>query len=216
MKKIISFDLDGTLINSSYADLVWLKGLPTIFAKEKEISFEHAQEYLLKEYNAIGDERVEWYDIDFWFKKYKLHYSWKQLLDDYKNAIEPYPEVPEVLKRLSKNYTLILSSNAKREFIDIEVTESTIKPYFSHIFSSISDFHQVKKETKFYRKICNTLRIDRHELIHIGDNKTFDYVLPKKIGIQSFYLDRNRKNKEENSVSNLKEFEDKLKELCIF
>ena len=210
MIKIVSFDLDGTLIKSTYADLVWLEGLPKIFAQEKEVSFGYAKQYLQNEYDKIGDKRVEWYDIEFWFQYYRLQYSWRKLLKNYKKFIETYPEVPEVLKRLYKKYKLIIISNAKKEFIEIELKETKLRNYFTNIFSSISDFHKVKKVTDFYSMICDKLEVNPKELIHIGDNKEFDYIIPKNLGILSLYLDRKKTNRGEFIVHNLKEFEEKL------
>ena len=59
MTAIISFDLDGTLMKSTYADVVWLEGLPSIYAREKRVPFEQAKTYLQQEYDTIGDNRVE-------------------------------------------------------------------------------------------------------------------------------------------------------------
>lgn len=210
MIKIVSFDLDGTLIKNTYADKVWLEGLPKIFAQEKKISFENALQYLQNEYDKIGDNKVEWYDIEFWFHQYQLQYSWKKLLENYKKYIDTYPEVLDVLKRLYKKYTLIIISNAKREFIKIELKETNIRKYFSNVFSSISDFHKVKKVTDFYSMICDKLEVNPNEIIHIGDNMEFDYTIPKNLGIISFYLDRNRINTGDFIVYNLKDLEKKL------
>jgi len=210
MKKIISFDLDGTLIKSTYADLVWLEGLPKIYAQEKEISFRYAKQYLQNEYDKIGDNKVEWYDIEFWFQHYHLQYSWRKLLENYKYAIETYPEVPEVLKRLYNKYILIIISNAKKEFIEMELRETKLRKYFTNIFSSTSDFQKVKKVTDFYSMICDKLEVEPKELIHIGDNRKFDYTIPKNLGILSLYLDRKKINRGKFIVHDLKEFEKKL------
>jgi len=33
MKKIVSFDLDGTLVDAGYGDVVWNHGIPEEYAK---------------------------------------------------------------------------------------------------------------------------------------------------------------------------------------
>ena len=210
MLKIISFDLDGTITKSTYADLVWLEGLPKVYAKEKGINLEKARHYLKKEYDNIGENRAEWYDLEYWFSRFHLHYNWRYLLEQYKYAIETFPEVPGVLRRLYKKYDLIIISNAKREFIEIELKKTNLRKYFTSVFSSTSDFHKVKKVTDFYSMICNKLEINPKEIIHIGDHEEFDYKIPKNLEITSFYLNRNKTCKGEFIVHDLKEFEERI------
>lgn len=215
MINIVSFDLDGTLITNKFADLVWLEGLPELYAKEYSIDIKKAKKYLKKEYDKIGDNRIEWYDLSYWFKRLKLKSNWKDLLYKYKDAIRIYPDVSNVLQKLYEKFDLIITSNAKREFIDIELKETKLKKYFNHIFSSTSDFHEVKKISDFYLMICNTLEIIPNELIHIGDHKKFDYLIPKKVGIISFHLDRTRSTYGDFIVSDLNEFEEKINNLVM-
>lgn len=213
MIKFISFDLDGTLMKSTYADLVWLEGLPKFYAKEKEIDIEKAKQYLKKEYDEIGDNRVEWYDLEYWFNHFNLKNDWRDLLEKYRYAIEPFPEVPNVLRRLYQKYELIIISNAKREFIEIELQETELRKYFTFVFSSTSDFHKVKKVPEFYKMICNKISINPDEMIHIGDHKEFDYTIPMKLGIQSFYLNRKKTTKGEYIVYDLEEFEERINKI---
>ena len=207
---MISFDLDGTLIKSTYADLVWLEGLPQIYAEEKGISIEQAKQLLINEYDNIGDDQVQWYDISYWFERFHLKYQWKDLLIDYQDAIEPYVEARDIVQQLSKEYTLIILSNAKQEFINIELQKSELQPYFTWIFSSISNFHQVKKVGEFYKMICKKIGIHPSELIHVGDHYTYDYSIPKSIGITAFYLDREKKQTGEDVIFDLNEFKEKI------
>ena len=213
MIKVISFDLDGTLMKGTYADLVWLEGLPKVYAKEKNIEFEKAKRYLQQMYDEVGDNKVEWYDLEYWFNRFNLGSHWKDLLEQYKYAIELYSEAPTVLKRLKEKYDLIITSNAKREFIEIELEETNLRTFFTAVFSSTSDFHKVKKVADFYTMVCQNLNIHTTEMIHIGDHKEFDYIIPKNIGIHSFYLNRKKINNEEYVVYDLKEFEEKIKSM---
>ena len=44
--KIISFDVDGTLVNLEYNDLIWFKEIPELVAKKKKINFEKSLKYV--------------------------------------------------------------------------------------------------------------------------------------------------------------------------
>lgn len=191
MEKIISFDMDGTLIHQSFADAVWLEGLPTRYAQHQGISFLKAQKILIKEYTKIGPEAIEWYDLNYWHKKLGLDDDWKSLLDAYRDKITLYPEVSMVLHTLKKNYNLIIISNAAREFLAIELEATNLTHYFSHIFSAVTDFKKTKKDITVYQQICKNLSMEPSHIIHVGDDYCFDYLTPKKIGMLAFYLNRN-------------------------
>ena len=143
-------------------------------------------------------------------EKYELAYLLikqnPELLEKYKYAIEAFPEVTNVLEKLHNKYDIILISNAKREFIEIELEVSKLKKFFSLIFSSTTDFNMVKKVSDFYLMICNKMGVNPKQIIHVGDHKEFDYNIPKKLGIKSFYLNRERTDKGKFIVHDLKEF----------
>ena len=65
MIKIISFDLDGILVKTTFAEKVWLEGLPKLYAKEKKIPIKHAKQYIYKQYEKIDNDRKEQYDIEW-------------------------------------------------------------------------------------------------------------------------------------------------------
>jgi len=210
MIKVISFDFDGTIVTHKFADDFWLEGVPKLYAKQNHLSLKAAQRYLLEEYDKIGDKRIEWYDPAYWFNRFKIDSDWNSLLKQYQQSVEIYPDVVPVLKRLSQSYPLIISSNAKREFIDTQLDFSDLKQYFIHIFSSTSDFHTVKKVTDFYGMICKKLSIKPQEMVHVGDHKEFDYLSPQKLGITAFYLDRNKTSTGPYTVHTLSQFEERL------
>ena len=68
----------------------------------------------------------------------------------------------------------------------------------------------VKKVTEFYSMICDKMNIHPYEMIHIGDHEEFDYNIPKKLGITSFHLDREKTNEGDFIVYDLKEFEERI------
>ena len=63
MKKVISFDLDGTLVHGRFGDMVWHHGIPEKYSQKYGVPFEEAQRLILEEYEAIGDSNLLWYDV---------------------------------------------------------------------------------------------------------------------------------------------------------
>ena len=210
MIKIISFDFDGTIAKHTFADAFWLEGVPALYAQQHHLDVETAKKHLFEEYEKIGDNRIEWYDPGYWFDRFNLQTDWKKMLLSYRNNVEIYPEVPSVLKRLAKQFRLIISSNAKKEFIDVQLRQAKLTSYFDNVFSSTSDFHTVKKVTDFYTMVCHKLNISPREMIHIGDHEEFDYLSPQKIGITSYYLDREKQVRGRHIVSDLTQFEQEI------
>ena len=208
--KVISFDLDGTLVTDVFSQIVWHQGIPELYAKKYGGGLDEVKSFIFKEYSKVGDKAIEWYDINHWLQFFDLDDHWEKLLKKFKNHITVYPEVIEVLSSLSHSYKLIITSNAAREFLDTEIEETNISLYFDNIFSATSDFKEVKKTKDFYLKICNLLHIKPDQIIHVGDHFEFDYLIPQNLGIRSFYLDRKGEKKGTNIVKDLKEFEKKL------
>lgn len=186
----ISFDLDGTLVDSEFTELVWHQGIPEFYAQREGLDLSKAQELVLREYRKMGDGVLEWYDIGYWFNYLGLPGGWEDLLEKYSNKVRVYPEVHEVLSRLRERYSLIVLSNAAREFIEVEMREGELAGYFERVVSATSDFGLVKKSPEFYRRICEILGVCPQELVHVGDHWEFDYEIPKGMGIVAFYLDR--------------------------
>jgi HAD superfamily hydrolase (TIGR01549 family) len=189
--KVFSFDVDGTLVSQGFADCVWLQGIPEAYAEKEGLSFEQAFEFVRSEYDKIGENRIEWYKIDYWLRKFGLGITREELFRKYEGEIKIYEEVESVLKVLKEEgYKLVVSSNAATEFLDFQI--HTIKKFFSRIFSATSDCGEVKKSNGFYARVCGILDVKPQEVVHIGDHWIFDFVNPRKIGMNAYYLDRKR------------------------
>ncbi len=158
----------------------------------------------------MGEGAIEWYDIKYWFQFFKLEKSWKDLMLQYADKIRTYPDVDDLLNRLKEKFPIILTSNAGREFIDIEMEVTGLGKYFNYIFSATSDFGQVKKTAGFYRRICEVLGVHPHEIVHIGDHYEFDYLAPRSLGIHAFYLDRSGEKNGDFIISDLRDLEKRL------
>ncbi len=210
MPKIISFDMDGTLVDSSFTDWVWMVGLPKLYAEKEGLPFEKAKLYVVSQYEKVGEGAIEWYDIKYWLRFFQLGQDWRSLLLSYVDKIHVYEDVDHLLDRLKDRYSLILTSNAGKEFIEIEMKATGLGKYFQYLFSATSDYRMVKKTVDFYRHICDVLHVTPQEIIHIGDHYEFDYLVPTSIGIQAFFLDRTGREKGEHVLHSLEELERKI------
>ena len=212
-KTLVSFDLDGTLTDISFVDSVWLDAIPREYAAKNGLAFEEARNIVTKEYGEIGRERLEWYDLGYWIQKFKLDICPRDVLISLQHKIRVFPEVPEVLDGLKRaNLRLVIVTNARREFADLELERTRISPYFDGVFSSTSDFRLIKKTPKLFRKICDLCNVDPEEVVHVGDEELFDYKVPSKIGITAFFLDRTRKHSGTFVIHSLKELNRKLQD----
>ena len=225
MPKFISFDMDGTLIASDYTDWVWGHGIPTLYAEKTGLPFEEAKALVEEEYRKVGEGAIEWYDIKYWFQFFQLGIecrydnrsdscqmgrSWKALMEQFVDKIRVYPDVDPILDRLKGRFPLVLTTNAGREFIDVEMKATGLRRYFDRIFSATTDFGEVKKTARFYRRICQVLRTDLAEMVHVGDHYEFDYLVPRRLGIRAFYLDRSGQQKGDFVIRDLGDLEKRL------
>ncbi len=213
-RKLISFDLDSTLIDPTYTTFVWEIGIPQLYAKRYNISLSEATFRVIAEYERVGDSALEWYDIKYWFEYFRLPGRWENLLREHRDKIRSFPEVKEVMEDLAQYYNLIVTSNAAREFVEVELKEAEIEDCFIRIFSATSDFRQVKKTPQFYEQICKIMGTSPSNTIHVGDHYKFDYLVPKSLGIKAYYLDRDGESpKDSFTVKNLREFAALIKNL---
>lgn len=202
--------MDGTLVDSGFTDWVWLHGIPELYARKQGISYDEAKQFVIGEYQKVGEGAIEWYDIKYWFRLFELEQAWTSLMKQYVDKINVYKDVHHILERLKGKYILILASNAGREFIDIEMEATGLEKYFNRIFSATSDFTLVKKTARFYKQVCEILEAVPQEIVHVGDHYEFDYLVPQSLGIEAFYLDRSGKQNGPSVLSDLGDLEKRL------
>lgn len=184
--RIVSFDVEGTLVTPDFSYSIWYEAIPQKYAEKEGIDFETARKVIEEEYSKVGDQRLEWYDVRYWFQKFGLG-SPEPVLESCRHRVCYYPEVRHVVDELSRRYVLIVASGSMREFLRHLLHD--IEPYFSRVFSSLSDYRQLKTP-EFYLQICRAIGVHPEEVAHVGDNRDFDFIAPQKVGIRAFHLDR--------------------------
>ncbi|HXZ30453.1 MAG TPA: HAD family hydrolase [Dehalococcoidia bacterium] len=202
--ELVSFDAEGTLVTSDFSETIWHEAIPALYAKKNGLDLAQAKKCIAEEYNKIGVNRLEWYDIEYWFDCLDLGSS-ERVIRSCLNKIAHYPEVIEVLASLASEYKLIVASGTPLELLHCLLRD--IEPYFLRVFSSISHYGQVKNPD-FYLKICEEMGVKPGQVIHVGDNWQFDFLNARQAGLNAFYIDRSGQNHQESlsDLTQLKHF----------
>jgi HAD superfamily hydrolase (TIGR01549 family) len=204
--KIISFDVEGTLVTTDFSYSIWFEAIPKRYAERHGITFEQAQKAVMAEYEKVGDQKVEWYDIRYWCQKFDLG-NYEHVMEGCQSKVQYYPEVRDILSTLGTQYKLTAASGSPREFLHHLLRD--IKPYFHQVFSSISDYRHIKTND-FYLKMSQALNIPPQQILHIGDNWQFDVVAARETGIHALYLDRKGQGNHQGSLTDLEQLKDYL------
>lgn len=200
--KIISFDVDGTLVDLEYNDLVWFKEIPELVAQKKKIGFEESLKLVQEEYSKLGEHNLKWYDIKHWISYFDLKVSYIEILKKYESQVKIFPDVIPVLEEFKKGFVFIVITAMPREFLIPKLKK--LKKYFKFTFSALSDFKELKN-SEIYLKICQTLKANPAQVLHIGDHWEFDYLAARKAGMKALFLDRTNGKKGKFVINSLKE-----------
>ncbi|MFB6291416.1 MAG: HAD family hydrolase [Candidatus Bipolaricaulia bacterium] len=188
--ELVSFDADGTIVKDSYVNKFWFEELPKLFAEKKGVGFAEARETLKNYYDEVGDKDLRWYKPGYWFKRFDIEKEPEEVIEKIQvpENVGYYGDALEITEKLSGDYRLIVTSNAPRIFLDYALKK--IESRFSEIFSCVTDFGKVKKNAKVYQKVLDQLDVKPGQVVHVGDHWVFDYKVPRKLGINTFYIDR--------------------------
>jgi len=208
----ISFDLDGTLVDEKFDNIIWHEEIPKLFAEKNKIDIEDAKTKVYAEYyRGAFIEKVDcWTDISYWFQRLGLD-GWDNLMVDMKKHILVYDDTLKVLEQLSrKKYKLIVMSNAEEKFLDMKLEAEGLKKHFSSVFSAQSTFGVRKKNKEVFTEVLERLGIGPENIIHVGNDRHLDLEVPSSVGIKSFLLDRIGKMKGDNVIHSLDELVGKV------
>ena len=151
--------------------------------------------------------------LDKSMKAYEIDSSMRnELLNLYK-VLSPFPEVPEVLKRLKeKNYKLGILSNGTPSLLNELVKSNNLDNIFDDIFS-IEEVGIYKPDAKVYDLPIKKYKIQKEEVAFLSAN-TWDVSGGGNYGYSSIWVNRNNNifdnldYKPKDEVKNLKQLLD--------
>ena len=200
--KALFFDLEGTLVTKEFSDYIWNRKIPELYSMKKGISVNEAVRIVSEMYNSVGPLKIEWYDINYWFKRFGLENP-SDILKQASGLIRVYDDVKPTLEKLYNRIELYIITNSSRIFLDFELSE--ISAYFNRVFSVTSDFKLTKANPKAFTRVLNILGFRGSEVIHVGDDILHDYISPRKAGLNCVLISREKFRGVKGEVKSLSE-----------
>ena len=103
---------------------------------------------------------------------------------------ELYPEVLEVLEKLSPRFQLSVVSNFDGRLRMI-LEQLGVSKFFKQVFLS-SELGADKPDPEIFRRALNVLRLQPNEVLHVGDDPQRDWKAGTAAGLSIFQLDRKK------------------------
>ena len=229
-KKVIIFDMDGTLIDSvgiwNKVDIELIKELGE--SKElNEFEIQQQRDNKLREFSKSENPYIDY--CQFLSLKYNSPFTGEEILmkryniaQNYlKNEIDYKKDVPELLKLLKeKNYTLIIASTTRRNNMDIYCEENTniinkanLKDYFSVVYTR-EDAKEIKPNPEIYLRIVNELGVKKEKCL-IFEDSLIGIEAANNAGIDVVamydkYSDMEREEIERKATYSLKNYEEAI------
>lgn len=182
---VISFDLQGTLTDSTFSDEFWLEVLPQLYSRRHNMRLDRAKDELREIFARIGKYEYRYYSLQYWLDELGL--STVDALKHIKHRPRFFADTRKLIGELKNRVVLVIITSATTEFIDHELGDN--KKYFKAIYSTLDDFNIPGKPAEVYARIAQDLGVPTNRILHIGDSKEMDVDNARRAGCATFFFD---------------------------
>ena len=184
---MISFDLDGTIVDGAYGNMVWLEGIPEKYAERYGLPVGDAKRAVKSAYDFIGEADLLWYDIDYWLRRFGLAVRPEDFLEEYVDHIRLLPHVAEVVRELKEKYVLVIASTRHGHSWKRIPPHRPGGVFQPHCFGDERSSDGQERGRLLSR--VPLLGVSPAEMAHVGDHAVFDVEVPLRVGIDAFLYD---------------------------
>jgi phosphoglycolate phosphatase len=170
-KKLIIFDLDGTLVDSQ-TDILIANNLTLQKFGYKTISYNKVKSIIgqgimgniikslaIQKVKASNQQKQDMYDYFFSYYKKNVYVKSK-----------PYPGIKNLLNKLQKNYKLAVCSNKLEKLTKIVLQKSDLKKYFDFVAGG-DTFEFKKPHPSVLNNVVKKFKINKKDALFVGDSE---------------------------------------------
>ena len=198
---VATIDLDHEEANKSHAwnilaDFIRYKYSIEVSGSELE---EKRDQQIELFYTQIGGEDLHYEFVDIFQKVFKENWSITLTTEESKELVmlyriigrgylQAYKEVKDLIRTIkSEGKKVYAVSYTQRSYTEEELIELELWDLFDGSCFS-SDISKKKKHQQFYSDVLEELKLSPEETVMIGDNYHDDVLAPRKVGLNSIWL----------------------------
>lgn len=160
------FDMDGTLLDLAFDDLIWNHKLPERHAVMHQCTLPQSQATLYEFYQS-HKHTLSWYSTRFWTSKVGV--DTLQLQYDFKKNIQPRLGCFELLESLkAQGYRCWLVTNADCEGLKLKLNHVNLTPYFEVVVSS-EEIGHAKEFVEFWQVLQHKHPFNPKNVVLVDD-----------------------------------------------
>jgi putative hydrolase of the HAD superfamily len=163
----VLLDMDGTLLDLEFDNVLWNHRLPERFAAERSISIEDAREHLFSHMRTTR-ARLEFYCIDYWTRFTALDIVALHRELDHLIRYRPHAQTfLRAARRAGKR--LVLVTNAHRASLDVKDARTGLVAALHRAISS-HDLDAPKESLEFWSRLAAVEPFDPARTLFVDDN----------------------------------------------
>lgn len=177
---VVSFDLQGTLTDTSFGEAFWLEFLPREASRYWGVGLAEARAILRKEFSRIGQYDARYYDAEYWLTRLGITSPLTEIWRRERMVPSFRPAMESLVRRLGASHVVILVSSTTRSFIHAELGGR--EPLFTRIFSTLDDLRMPGKPPAVFAEVARRLGTAAPRCLHVGDDALMDVANARAAG----------------------------------
>ena len=163
----LMLDMDGTLLDLSYDNYVWLEMVPARYAAHHGVPEADARKTLYAKMHSLKGQ-LECYCLDYCSEILDLHVV--ALHRELDHRIDFLPGAREFLESLAGHeLRLLLVTNSHQTTLDIKTEVTGVAEFFDEIYTS-HDLGHAKEDQPFWRALHDAEKFDARRSLFVDDN----------------------------------------------
>lgn len=192
--KVVSFDLDGTILQREFDYELWYDKLHRFVARAKGIGFKEAYDMSVSHAGTLPESHVARYAIKYWIDHYNLPFEEKEIVEAVSSPIALFEDYKPAVNALrSKVDRIVLFTNSTGYVLKKKLAETGICEDFSKVYDVIGLWDHPKDTSEAYQKLLESEGCTPDEILHVGDSEKGDKLAPEQVGLRAVLIDRDGK-----------------------